>query len=135
MDSTNPDLSAFKARGGKLIIVEHMADYAQSPYAGIGYFQSVQKKMGAAAVGSLRAPLHRARRRSRRRGAPANVDMLKVLVDWVEGGKAPGDLVVTEQTVGEPGHDRARAAAVPVAEWPKYKQGDAKKAESFVCAP
>ena len=50
MDSTNPDLGAFKARGGKLIILEHMADYAQSPYAGIGYFEAVKKKMGEAAT-------------------------------------------------------------------------------------
>jgi Tannase and feruloyl esterase len=31
MDSTNPDLSAFSAHGGKLIMYENMADYAQSP--------------------------------------------------------------------------------------------------------
>src|SRR3981189_547212 len=37
MDSTNPDLSAFRAHGGKLVMLEHMSDYAQSPYAGIGY--------------------------------------------------------------------------------------------------
>ncbi len=48
--------------------------------------------------------------------APANVDMLSVLVDWVEKGKAPGDLEVTEQKVEVPAIcDRARAAAVPVA--------------------
>ncbi|HEY6355449.1 MAG TPA: tannase/feruloyl esterase family alpha/beta hydrolase, partial [Burkholderiaceae bacterium] len=41
MDSTNPDLSAFAARGGKLVMMENMADYAQSPYAGIGYYESV----------------------------------------------------------------------------------------------
>ena len=29
MDSTNPDLSAFSAHGGKLIMYENMADYAQ----------------------------------------------------------------------------------------------------------
>src|ERR1700686_628802 len=32
MDSTNPDLGRFRARGGRLILLEHMADYAQSPY-------------------------------------------------------------------------------------------------------
>ena len=50
MDSTNPDLSAFRAHGGKLIMLEHMSDYAQSPYAGIGYFQSVEARMGADAT-------------------------------------------------------------------------------------
>ena len=46
MDSTNPDLSAFAARGGKLLMLENMADYAQSPYAGIGYYQSVVARLG-----------------------------------------------------------------------------------------
>ena len=50
MDSTNPHLSAFRAHGGKLIMLEHMSDYAQSPYAGIGYFQSVGARMGAEAT-------------------------------------------------------------------------------------
>ena len=43
MDSTDPDLSRFRARGGRLIMLEHMADYAQSPYAGIRYFESVER--------------------------------------------------------------------------------------------
>ena len=30
MDSTNPDLSAFLARGGKLILKENLSDFAQS---------------------------------------------------------------------------------------------------------
>ena len=35
MDATDPDLSAFAARGGKVLMLEYMADYAQSPFAGI----------------------------------------------------------------------------------------------------
>ena len=61
---------------------------------------------------STRLPASITRPRAR---APANVDMLKVLTDWVEHGKAPGNLVVTQQDAGEPGRDRALAAAVPVA--------------------
>ena len=50
MDSTNPDLSAFRARGGRLVISEHMADYAQSPYAGIDYYRAVVARFGQAAA-------------------------------------------------------------------------------------
>jgi feruloyl esterase len=46
MDSTDPDLGRFRAKGGRLIMLEHMSDYAQSPYAGIRYFESVEKKLG-----------------------------------------------------------------------------------------
>ena len=46
LHATNPDLSAFHARGGKLLMLENMADYAQSPYAGIGYDASFFKQYG-----------------------------------------------------------------------------------------
>jgi feruloyl esterase len=133
MDSTNPDLTAFKAHGGKLIMLEHMADYAQSPYAGIGYFLSVQKRMGEAAVADF-ARLYAAPGVDHvGSGAPANVDMLAVLVDWVERGRAPGDLVVTEQKAALP---ITVERALPLCQWPawpNYKQGDPKVAASFAC--
>ena len=133
MDSTNPDLSAFAARGGKLIMLEHMADYAQSPYAGIRYFEAVQAKLGVASVLGF-ARLYTAPGVDHvGSGAPANVDMLAVLVDWVEKGKAPEDLVVTEQTIeAAPKVVRAR----PLCQWPtwpRYKNGDVDQASSFEC--
>jgi hypothetical protein len=134
MDSTNPDLSAFAVRGGRLIMLEHMADYAQSPYAGICYFESVQTKMGIERVRGF-ARLYAAPGVDHvGGGAPANVDMLSVLVDWVEGGRAPGDLVVAEQTIeGAPKVLRARPLCQWPA-WPKYKAGDVNDARSFECA-
>jgi hypothetical protein len=134
MDSTNPDLSKFKARGGKMIILEYMADYAQSPYAGIQYFASVEKKMGKANVASF-ARLYTAPGVDHvGSGAPASVDMLKTLVDWVEAKKAPGTLQVVEQKV-ETSFPVTRA--LPLCQWPqwpRYRGGDASKADSFVCA-
>ena len=132
MDSTNPDLSAFQTRGGKLIILEYMADYAQSPYAGIRYFESVQKKMGP--VTSSFARLYAAPGVDHvGSGAPANVDMLAVLAEWVENSKTPDPLVVIEQTVeAEPKTVRA----LPLCRWPmwpKYTTGDPTQADSFQC--
>ena len=57
-------------------------------------------------------------------GAPANVDMLAVLVDWVENGKAPGDLEVIEQKVEAPAFEITRS--LPLCQWPAwphYKAG------------
>ena len=133
MDSTNPDLTAFKAHGGKLIMLEHMADYAQSPYAGIGYFQAVQKRLGEAGVAEF-ARLYTAPGVDHvGSGAPSNVDMLAVLVDWVEGGRAPGDLVVLEQ---QPALPIKTDRALPLCQWPawpKYQSGDPKAAASYSC--
>ena len=132
MDSTNPDLSAFQKRGGKLIILEYMADYAQSPYAGIRYFESVQKKMGPAAASFMR--LYTAPGVDHvGSGAPANVDMLAVLSDWIENGTVPETLTVVEQTVeAEPRTVRA----LPLCQWPmwpKHTTGDPTQAASFQC--
>src|SRR5215468_5715393 len=50
MDSTDPDLSRFAARGGRLILKENMSDFAQSPFAGVAYYKSVVAKLGEGAV-------------------------------------------------------------------------------------
>jgi hypothetical protein len=135
-NSTNPDLSRFAARGGRLVILENMADYAQSPYAGIRYFENVQRKLGKEKTAEF-ARLYTAPGVDHvGSGAPANVDMLAVLVDWVENGKAPGDLEVTEQKVEAPAFETTRA--LPLCQWPAwphYKSGEANRAASFACAP
>jgi len=136
MDSTNPDLSRFSARGGKLVILEHMADYAQSPYAGIRYFENVQRALGKEKTVEF-ARLYTAPGVDHvGSGAPANVDMLGVLVDWVEKGKAPGDLEVLEQKVEAPAFETQRS--LPLCRWPAwphYKPGQVNLAASFYCAP
>jgi hypothetical protein len=136
MDSTNPDLGRFRAHGGKLIMLEHMADYAQSPYAGIRYFENVQRTLGKAETAEF-ARLYTAPGVDHvGSGAPANVDMLGVLVDWVEKGNAPGYLEVTEQKIEAPSFGRVRA--LPLCEWPAwphYRSGPANVSGSFSCAP
>ena len=136
MDSTNPDLRRFRARGGRLIIFEHMADYAQSPHAGIRYFENVQHKLGKAETAEF-ARLYTAPGADHvGSGAPANIDMLSVLVDWVEKGQAPGDLEVTEQKIEAPSFAVIRA--LPLCQWPAwphYKSGPVNASSSFFCAP
>ncbi len=136
MDSTDPDLSRFRARGGRLIVLENMADYAQSPYAGIRYFENVERKLGKEQTAEF-ARLYTAPGVDHvGSGAPANVDMLSVLSDWVEKGQAPGDLVVTEQKVEAPAFAVVRA--LPLCRWPAwphYKSGPVTDAASFTCAP
>lgn len=135
MDSTNPDLGAFKARGGKLIMLENMSDYAQSPYAGIGYFREVQKRMGEGAVADFMRLYTAPGVDHVGSGGPSNVDMLSVLVGWVEQGGAPGDLTVVEQ---QPALPIVVDRALPLCRWPAwphYKAGDPKSAASFECAP
>ncbi|MBE7368871.1 tannase/feruloyl esterase family alpha/beta hydrolase [Ramlibacter sp. HM2] len=133
MDATNPDLSAFQARGGKLILLENMADYAQSPYAGIAYFQSVQQRLGADNVRRF-ARLYTAPGVDHvGTGAPGNAELFPALVDWVEQGREPAGLQLVEQE-GRPPFAVTRAR--PLCEWPtwpRYKGGDPNAAASFEC--
>jgi Tannase and feruloyl esterase len=133
MDSTNADLSAFSARGGKLIMYENMADYAQSPYAGIEYYRSVVAKMGEASVDGFMRLYVTPGADHMGVGVPSSVDMLEVLTDWVEKRKVPGDLSQVRQETKPP---FAVLAARPMCRYPAYLHyggGDAAKAESFIC--
>ncbi len=134
MDATDPNLSAFQARGGKLLMLENMADYAQSPYTGIRYFESVQQRMGADKVSQFMRLFTAPGVDHVGTGAPANVDMLAALSDWVEKSKAPAGLTLVAQNAKPP---FAVTTARPLCEWPlwpRYKGGDANQAASFECS-
>ncbi|MDH5540746.1 MAG: tannase/feruloyl esterase family alpha/beta hydrolase, partial [Rhizobacter sp.] len=135
MDATDPDLAAFAARGGKLLMLEPMADQARSPQAGIDYFAALVDRLGAAVVDRF-ARLYLAYGVDHvGHGAPASVDMLEVMVDWVEQGSAPDVLDVVQQRLAPP-HETLRAR--PLCRWPMFPryrgEGDPALAVSFACA-
>jgi feruloyl esterase len=134
MDSTDPDLSAFHAHGGKLILLENMADYAQSPFAGIRYVDSVVDRMGPGQVEQFLRLYTAPGVDHVGAGAPGNVDMLSALAAWVEGGLAPAGLQLVAQETKAP---FAVTRTRPLCEWPQwphYRGGDVNRAESFACA-
>jgi Tannase and feruloyl esterase len=133
MDSTNPDLSAFAARGGKLIMYENMADYAQSPYAGIAYYKSVADRMGQADVDGFMRLYLTPGADHMGAGAPSSVDMLDVLTAWVEKGGTPGDLVQVAQETKPPFSVISARPMCRYPAYPHYRDGDTAKAESFTC--
>jgi feruloyl esterase len=134
MDSTNPDLSAFHARGGKLVVLEYLSDYAQSPYAGIQYVESVKRRLGEGRAAEF-VRLYTAPGVDHvGTGAPALTDPLGALSAWVEKGRAPAGLTLAEQDARPP---FAVTRTRPLCEWPawpRYRgQGDAAAAASFEC--
>ena len=134
MDSTDPDLSRFAARGGKLVISEHMADYAQSPYAGIDYYRSVIARMGQGPVDGFLRLYVTPGADHMGMGAPSNVDMLEVLVDWVESGRAPGELVQVAQEMAPPFKITQARPMCRYPQFPRYRgAGNPRAAESFEC--
>jgi len=133
LDSTNPDLGEFRSRGGKLIVLEHTADYAQSANAGFQYYQAVVEKMGQAPVNDFMRLYVAPGVDHVGTGAPANVDMLGVLAAWVERGEMPEDLEVAEQDRAPP---FAVTRSLPLCRWPSYPHyvgGDKALAGSYQC--
>jgi hypothetical protein len=133
MDSTNPDLSAFRARGGKLIVLENLGDYAQSPYAGIQYVEAVKAKLGSAATDEFLRLYTAPNVDHVGTGGPANVDLLGAVAAWVERGQAPAGLTLVEQETKPPFAVKRSRPLCEWPAWPKYQGGDANAAGSFAC--
>jgi len=134
MDATDPDLSAFRAHGGKLILLENLGDYAQSPYAGIEYHDAVAQRMGRPAVDDFFKLYTAPNVDHVGTGGPANADLFGALVAWVEQGRTPAGLVLVEQEYRQP---FAVKRSRPLCEWPqfpRYRAGDIDAAGSFACA-
>lgn len=139
LDATDPDLSAFAARGGKLIISAAGADYTVSPYHAMTYYESVARTLGKKRADEfLRlyvAPgIGHYREGTQADGSPVpdKTDFLAALDGWVEQGTAPGDLVMTSYA-----KDGAAIEARPLCRYPAYPKlmppRDRKKPESYKC--
>jgi Tannase and feruloyl esterase len=161
MDTLDPDLSAFAQRGGKLVVLECTADFAQSAGMGMEYHDSVVSTMGKEATegfmrlyvspgtdhgcaGTLDPTTLDGGRTSYGaetsdgtvNGVPRNVDWLGVIEGWVLEGAAPGNAVVA--TANAPGPPFQKLASKPICgypQYPRYVGGDAALADSYRCAP
>lgn len=143
LDSTNPDLSAFQKRGGKLMVVIGTNDTLASPGAQVAYYQSVIDTMGRAAVDSfarffvLPQTSHALNGRSYAvdgdgkeigvQPIPNTYARVGLITDWVEKGIAPSKSVTV--TAGD--------RSLPMCsypEYPKYQSGPTGAASSYACS-
>ncbi|MDE1140081.1 tannase/feruloyl esterase family alpha/beta hydrolase [Paraburkholderia tropica] len=92
-DATNPDLHAFSARGGKLIMWHGWADFSIAPMISIAYYRAVQAELGVAATDRfLRLFMIPGVGHCGGGDGFAQVDTLSPLMAWVERGTAPASL-------------------------------------------
>jgi feruloyl esterase len=101
LDATEPDLSAFKSRGGKIIMYHGWADTALTPYMSIGYYEQVAQKVGAASADFMRLFLVPGMFHCRGGIGVDRIDALTPLLNWVEAGTAPQRLVGARQESGK----------------------------------
>lgn len=131
LDHAKTDLSAFRNRGGKILLL-HGSDDQLIPFeASERYYQGVVSSMGAATVGSflkfyeLPGTAHSGVGSS----FTPTWDVLGALDSWAAAGQAPVAPTVTD-TYAVPGRTR------PLCEYPQYPRfvaGDVNLAASFRC--
>ena len=128
----NPDTSAFRARGGKLIVLQGLADDAVSPNGTIAYYQDQVTRYGQPAVSSF-FRLYTVPGFGHGLGEfVPSWDAMGALDRWVTQGVAPETLVGTDTNTATSG--RSRPLCVYPA-FPRYSgTGSINAAASYSCA-
>jgi pimeloyl-ACP methyl ester carboxylesterase len=161
LNANNPDLGAFRARGGKLIAYHGTADPLIPVQDLVNYYHRVAQVQ----PGSLHVGLNRTRQFFRlfvvpgmahcAGGAGPNAfgnlfsgavlapeppavdgghDAMVALQNWVEGGSGPDRLVATKYVNDQPSQGiQAQRPICAYPQFPKYVAGDPNAASSFTC--
>jgi feruloyl esterase len=143
LDGTNPDLSAFQKRGGRMIVTIGTNDTLASPGAQLDYYQAVLDRMGRATLDRFARFFVMPQTGHGLSGTsygvsgegktlepaaiPNRYDQLALLFDWVENNRAPAMSVTV--TAGE--------RSLPLCSYPtypRYRKGDPASASSYECA-
>jgi hypothetical protein len=93
-DATDPDLTPFEAKGGKLILWHGWADPHISPLNTVAYYTAMQRMMGASTVSKFaRLYLFPGGYHCGGGEGPLDFDLLTPLMAWVERSVAPEALI------------------------------------------
>ena len=107
-DATDPDLSAFARRQGKLLLWHGWSDPHISPLNTVAYVQAVTDRLGATTARDvLRLFLIPGLYHCGGGEGATSVDVLTPLMQWVEQGHAPDALVATRGDATAAGRGRA----------------------------
>ncbi|MES2261204.1 MAG: tannase/feruloyl esterase family alpha/beta hydrolase [Pseudomonadota bacterium] len=131
-DASNPDLGAFFAHGGKLILVHGLADEVISTNGTIAYYQRMLDTVGASTV-AANVRFYTVPGMGHGSGVfKPSWDSLGALEAWVENATPPANPVVVDTASATKGRSR------PLCEypgWPKYSgSGSVNSAASYSCS-
>ncbi|MFI6532031.1 tannase/feruloyl esterase family alpha/beta hydrolase [Nonomuraea sp. NPDC050547] len=129
LDATDPDLTAYRARGGKLLMVHGWSDPALSGTAPVAYHRKVVAEMGAArTAGFFRLFMAPGMGHCAGGPGPNTFDALTAMEQWINRGTAPASILATHPASG-----RSR----PLCPYPAvalYKgSGSIEDAANFTC--
>ena len=135
IDGTNPDLSAFAAKGGKMLIWYGMADACVSVYRTAEYLHNVSQRMGEGAARNVVRMVTSPHVGHALDGPGAGrFDWIAAIENWTEKGQPVDNLVATRF---EADNTTAKFTR-PLCEYPKFPRykgsGDTTKADNFSCS-
>ena len=149
LNAINPDLTAFRAHGGKLILYHGWEDPAIPSRNTVNYYNQVETKLGRSGTDSF-VRLYMVPGMQHCGGGPGpdtfgqsgawiaedpQHNARIALEDWVEKGTAPDALIATRTTNGVVDTPALTRPLCPYPQSAKYSgSGDPNKAESFTCA-
>lgn len=133
LDAVDPDLSAFRARGGKMIQYHGWADTGPPASFSVKYYDEVLGTMGSEQTQDFyRLFMVPGMFHCNGGFGPDVFDAMTSLIEWVEGGKPPDDMVAFQLNEGKLSRSR------PLCSYPQIAQykgsGDVSKASSFACS-
>ncbi|MBD9408399.1 tannase/feruloyl esterase family alpha/beta hydrolase [Acidovorax sp. ACV02] len=145
MATDNPDISAFKQRGGKLIMYHGWNDNLIMPQGTVRYYERVQQTVGASEDFSRlymvpgmnhcsggSGPSEFGQRASGAVPMEAKTDIFRALMAWSEKGAAPADITASKIVNGAVAQTRPLCPHPQVA---KYKgAGSTDDAANFTCS-
>ncbi|MGA2000652.1 MAG: tannase/feruloyl esterase family alpha/beta hydrolase [Terriglobales bacterium] len=157
LNAVNPDLSAFKSRGGKVLMYSGWADPIGPPMDAVNYYQRVVQAMGGRQQTRDFFRLFMVPGMCHCNGGPGTTvfggadasndpndvppqinidpehDVLSAMERWVEKGVAPDSIITAHVAKGDT-IDRTRLAC-PYPQMPRWKgTGSTDEASNFVCA-
>jgi len=132
LDATDPDLGAFRDRGGKLLMYFGWADAALNPLMGIDYYEKALAKNGPGTREFFRLFMVPGMFHCRGGVGTDQFDAMTTVINWVESGSAPNSIPAARVDQGQVKRTRPLCAYPRTA---RYKgSGSVDDAANFACA-
>jgi tannase/feruloyl esterase len=129
VDAVDPDLKAFKAHGGKLLLYAGWGDTGITPENTVLYYESILNKMGKAQDDWTRLFMVPGMGHCRGGDGPHAFDTIGTLEQWRERGVAPAQIMARNPQSG---------LSRPLCPYPRYAKytgtGDLKNAANWTCS-
>lgn len=146
IDAVNPDLSQFRARGGKLLLWHGLTDWLITPHNTTDYYNKVVASAGGQATADQFVEYYQAPGVDHCSNAFAgvrigvgqgadSVDLVGPMFDWIEKGVKPSSKkIVATDSLAAPGFKTMQR---PLCKYPQYAKyngsGDVNVESSFTC--